>query len=56
MAIKCLFLDLVHSGMGMNTMICPHESYYSNSKYIGLLLDLTMVLNNLNFKGLYLDF
>ena len=41
---KCLILDLVHSGMGMNTMMHSHESYYSNSKYICMLLSLTVVL------------
>ena len=53
---KCLILDLVHSGMGMNTMMHLQEGYYSNNKYICLLLGLTMVLKRINFKGSYLDF
>ena len=53
---KCLILGLIHSCIVMNTMICPHEGYYANSKYTCMLLSLTMVLKGINFKGLYLDF
>ena len=37
-------LVLDHSGMEMNTMMLLHESYYSNNKYLCLLLSYTMVL------------
>ena len=53
---KSLILDLVHSDMGMNTMVLPYKSYYSNNKYICMLLSFTMVLKRINFKGSYLDF
>ena len=46
MVKKGLILDLDHSGMGMNTMMLPCESYYSNNKYLCMLLGLTMVLKN----------
>ena len=56
MAIDGLILDLVHSNMGMSTMMCPYESYYFDSKHTCISLGSTMVLKNLNFKGLYFDF
>ena len=42
------------SGMGMNTMVHSHESYYSDNKCICMLLSLIVVLKRLNFKSLYL--
>ena len=49
-------LDLVHNGVGMNTMMLPYKSYYSNNKYLCLLLSFTMVLKRINFKCSYLNF
>ena len=53
---KCLILVLVHSVMGMITMMHSCENHCSNSKYICLLLGFNNGIEKLNSKDLYLDF
>ena len=51
---KCLILDLVHSGMGMNTMIHTRVIILITSIY--LVIGFNNGIEKLNFKGLYLHF